>query len=253
MARSGRGVLTLRRGTTITALAVGLLAMLGFAVPAYAASGSIDHVETDGGTVKVLFSLPGVGTSVQPDLGSVAVTVNGKPLQATATMASDSKNSVRRTAILAIDTSKSMAANNKFTEAKQAADAFLAGVPADVYVGIVTFAGGVHVAEAPTLDRAASKKVVSGLTLSLGTHLYDGVRQAVTTAGTQGQGNVLVLSDGRDTSGAPETPVTTAIEKSSVKVDVVALAQSAPLTRRCCARWPTPGAAACSRPTTPAR
>jgi tight adherence protein B len=212
----------------MAALLVAVLALVGFSAPAYAAQGSIDHVETDGSTVKVLFSLPGTGQTVQPDLGSVSVTVNGKPLKATATLASDAKNAVRRTAILAIDTSKSMAADNKFTEAKQAANAFLDTVPSDVYVGIVTFAGAVKVAQAPTLDRQASKDVVNELTLSLGTHLYDGVRQAVASTGVEGQRNILVLSDGRDTSGSPEAAVTSAIEKSGVKADVVALAQSAP-------------------------
>lgn len=217
-----------RAGRSRTAaLLVATLALLGLATPAYAAQGSIDHVETDGNTVKVLFSLPGDGKTVQPELSSVSVTVDGQPLKATAAMASDAKNTVRRTAILSIDTSKSMAANNKFTEAKQAATAFLDAVPADVYVGIVTFAGAVQVAQAPTLDRQASKDVIDGLKLSLGTNLYDGVRQAVTATGKQGQRNILVLSDGRDTSGSPESAVTSAITKSGVKVDVVALAQSA--------------------------
>lgn len=221
-----------RRGHAASALAVaalsGVLAIVGLATPAFAAQGNIDHVESDGGTVKVLFSLPGGGKTIQPDLGSVIVTVNGQPLQATATMASDAKNSVRRTAILAIDTSKSMAADNKFAEAKQAANAFLDAVPSDVYVGIVTFAGAVQIAQTPSLDRQASRAVVNGLTLSLGTHLYDGVQKAVEATGSEGQRNILVLSDGRDTSSSPESAVTSAIEKSDVKVDVVALAQSAP-------------------------
>jgi tight adherence protein B len=229
MTGSRNSRLLVRLGTArLATLLVATLALLGVATPAYAAQGSIDHVENDGSTVKVLFSLPGTDKSTQPNLGSVSVTVNGQPLKATATLASDAKNAVRRTAILAIDISKSMAADNKFTEAKQAANAFLDTVPADVYVGVVTFAGGVKVAQAPTLDRQASKDVVNGLTLSLGTHLYDGVRQAVASTGTEGQRNVLVLSDGRDTSGSPESAVTSAIAKSDVKVDVVALAQSAP-------------------------
>src|SRR5690348_5435130 len=229
MARSRRWLGPTRpRLAWFVAVLTGLLTVVGLAAPAYAAQGSIDHVETDGSTVKVLFSLPGADKSAKPDLGSVLVSVNGQPLKATAAMASSAQDAVRRTAILAIDTSNSMAADNKFTEAKQAANAFLDTVPADVYVGIVTFAGHVQVAQAPTLDRQASKDVIDGLTLSLGTHLYDGVRQAVSVTGKGGQRSVLVLSDGRDTSGSPESTVTTTIEKSDVKVDVVALAQSAP-------------------------
>ena len=45
---------------------------------------------------------------------------------------------IRRTAVLAIDTSNSMA-GERFEAAKAAASTFLDTVPDDVYVGIVTF------------------------------------------------------------------------------------------------------------------
>src|SRR6478736_1706916 len=161
-----------------TVLAVGLLA-----APAYAAEGSIDHVETKGGKVQILYSLPGAGDA-SPDLKTLKVDLDGTNLDATATLASDAKNAVRRTAILAIDVSDSMAANGKFDEAKRAANIFLQSAPPDLYVGVVTFAGKVVVAQKPTLDRTATKAVVDGLQLSHGTLLYDGLLQAVSTGGT---------------------------------------------------------------------
>lgn len=202
-------------------VALGLVAS-----PAYAAEGSIDHVEKKGDKVQILYSLPGVDNGT-PDLSSLKVSLDGKPLDATATLASDAKNGVRRTAILAIDVSDSMAANGKFDEAKKAADTFLQSVPADLYVGVVTFAGNVTVAQQPTLDRTATKSVVDNLQLSHGTLLYDGLLQAVQTSGAEGQRSVIVLSDGRDTSSTALATVTPKIKKSTVKVDVVALAQSA--------------------------
>jgi tight adherence protein B len=134
--------------------------------------------------------------------------------------------------------SRSMQADGKFVEAKRAAQIFLDSAPDDLYVGIVTFAGRVTVAQPPSRDRAASAAVLKGLSLSLGTHLYDALEQAVTASGKDGQRSVIVLSDGRDTSSTKLTTVATDIKKSGVKVDVVALAQSpteqallAPLSR----------------------
>jgi tight adherence protein B len=203
-----------------------LLTML--ASPALGAEGSIDHVENAARGVQVLYSLPGKGTPA-PDLGTLHVDLDGTPLQATATLASDATtNAVKRTAILAIDVSQSMRADGKFVEAKRAAQIFLDSAPADLYVGIVTFAGTVNVAQQPSRDRTASAAVLQRLSLSLGTRLYDGLARAVAAGGKDGQRSVIVLSDGRDTSATKLSAVTAAIKKSGVKVDVVALAQSAP-------------------------
>ncbi len=115
----------------------------------------------------------------------------------------------------------------KFAAAKQSAQVFLDSVPDDLYVGIVTFAGKVSTLQKPSLDRAASHDLIDGLTLSYGTALYPGVQQAVAATGSAGPRSVVVLSDGRDTSRTPLSAVTTAIDKAGVKVDVIALAQSA--------------------------
>src|SRR6476620_4842627 len=213
-----------RRGARLGAAVVAVL-LAGLASPAFAAEGSIDHVERRDGKLQVLYSLPNVGDAT-PDLKTLSVNLDGKPVDATATLASDAKQAVRRTAILAIDVSDSMAANGKFVEAKRAAPIFLDSAPDDLYVGVVTFAGSVTVAQDPTLDRAATASVVKGLTLSRGTLLYDGVRKAVATSGTEGQRSVIVLSDGRDTGTTNLGDVAAAIKAAQVKVDVVALAQS---------------------------
>lgn len=216
--------LTGRHGVRLGVAAVVAL-LVGLAAPAFAAEGSIDHVESRDGKLQVLYSLPNVGDST-PDLGTLSVNLDGKPVDATATLASDAKQAVRRTAILAIDVSDSMAANGKFTEAKRAAQIFLDSAPDDLYVGIVTFAGSVTVAQDPTLDRNAIAAVLKRLTLSRGTLLYDGVLKAVSASGTDGQRSVIVLSDGRDTGTTALTDVAAAVKNADVKVDVVALAQS---------------------------
>ncbi|MFL6134048.1 MAG: vWA domain-containing protein, partial [Nocardioidaceae bacterium] len=208
--------------TVVASLVLGLMTL---AAPAHAAEGSIDHFETQDGKLEVLYSLP--GAEAAPDLDTLSVSLGGTRVDATAILASQVTHALRRTAVLAIDVSDSMQANNKFTEAKQAARLFLDSAPADLYIGIVTFAGTVSVVQEPSLDRAASKALVGGLTLSRGTFLYDGLAQAVDTSGREGQRSVIVLSDGRDTSTTELRSVTSQIEKKDVKVDVVALAQSA--------------------------
>ena len=195
------------------------------ASPAVAAEGSIDHVQSKDGTTQVLYSVSGDGTE-GPDLESLQVRLDGKPVDAKAVLASDATDGVRRTAVLAIDVSDSMKADGKFVEAKRAAQTFLATAPDDLYVGVVTFAGRVVVAQQPTLDRAASRTVVNGLAMSHGTLLYDGLKKAVAATGTEGQRSVIVLSDGRDTSATQRATVTAAIKRADVKVDVVALAQT---------------------------
>ncbi len=208
---------------------LGLVALLALPLalvvsPAYAADGSIDHVEPGDGSFQVLYSLPGAGAT-EPDLDTVAVSLDDTVLPAEAEPAGEAE-AVQRTTILAIDVSSSMRQDNRFEEAQQAAKTFLDAAPDDLLVGIVTFASTVEVAQEPTLDRAASAEVIDGLTLSNQTRLYDGVLEAVAASGTEGPRSLLVLSDGRDTSETPIDRVTSAIELAQVKVDVVALAQS---------------------------
>jgi tight adherence protein B len=83
------------------------------------------------------------------------------------------------------------------------------------------------VLQRPSLNRVTSRRLVKNLTLSYGTHLYDGLVTATRTSGSSGPRSVLVLSDGRDTSQTTMATATDAIKKRDVKVDVIALAQSA--------------------------
>ena len=216
-----------RRWLRRSAVLVGTLgAVSGIATPAWAAQGSIDHVQPGTEQVNVLYSIPNAASS-DPDLGTLSVTLDGTPLEANARLASDSEGAVRRTTVLAMDASLSMERGGRIEQAKLAAKAFLNTAPADLYIGIVTFAGDVVVAQKPSLDRAESETIIDGLSLSRGTRLYDGVREALRTVGTEGQRNLLVLSDGRDTSTTPLADVVTDVSTSKVKADVVSLGLSA--------------------------
>lgn len=193
---------------------------LSTSVPATAADeASIAYVQSTKQGIQLLVSVP-VGARV--DLAEVSTTIDDQPARTTATTAG-STTAVRRTTILAIDTSNSM--SERFTAAKAAANVFLDSVPDDVNVGIVSFAGEVTEELAPTLDREEARAVIAGLQLTPETQLYDGVLAAVAMAGIDGQRTALVLSDGADTGETPLTSVTNAVSASGVHLDVVSLEQ----------------------------
>jgi len=210
----------MRRLRHALAAAAATALVLAPAAPAAAADGTIAYVEGTDDGLQILVSVP---PDADLDLDEVQVTLDGQPAEASAVLA-DNDTRVRRTTILAIDTSNSMA-GARFDAAKDAALTFVDSVPDDVLVGIVNFDSAVADALAPTTDRDQAREVINSLSLSKKTRLYDGVLSALDLAGNQGQRGVLVLSDGADTSPTPITAVTGAIQESGAFVDVVALEQ----------------------------
>jgi tight adherence protein B len=210
--------------TALRALAAVAAAGLTLApAAAMAAEGSITHVETKPGTIQVLVSVP---ADADVKLDGVKVKVDDKDAKATAEPA-ESGTAVQRTAILVIDSSKSME-GDRFEAAKSAAREFITSVPDNVKVGIVAFNSDVTTALSPTTDRSAAASVLDGLELTKKTRLYDAVIQAVELAGSEGQRSLLVLSDGADNSKTPIESATTAIKDADVLADVVAIERSGP-------------------------
>ena len=200
-----------------------LTAVLLPMAPASAEDGTIAHVESTGEGLRVLVNVP-AGSEI--DLSGVEATLDGEALDAEASAAGDG-SAVERTTVLAIDTSRSMAAAGRFAAAKAAATTYLDTVPDDVAVGIVSFDDDVTVALKPTPDRAAARSVVDGLELERDTRLYDGIMASVAAAGRKGQRTVLVLSDGADTGGTANLDAVTArIAATNTLVDVVSLGQT---------------------------
>lgn len=213
-----RAIGLLARSVTAAALIV----VCGTTSAAADSDASIDHVETTSAGLRLLYSLPDTAARKDAELGSLRVTINDEPVKATASPAGEA---VRRTTILAIDVSNSMR-GQRFIRAKQAAEAFIDAAPADVLVGIVSFAGDVQTVQVPTLDRSRLQDVIDDLKLSRSTRLYDGVLEAIDTLANQGQRRLVVLSDGKDTSDTSIEDVTETITDTNTKVDIVALEQS---------------------------
>lgn len=203
-----------------------VLAAVGVPAPAHAAEGSIDHVQDSNGIMQILYSIP---AGIAPDLENVLVTFGDTELPAEAELASGATETIKRTTVLAMDVSDSMATDDRITAAKEAAEIFLESAPADLNVGLVTFAGAVTTVTQPTTDHDALNETIQGLELSRGTRLYQGVAAAVAATGKDGARSVLVLSDGADST---KTPIATALDaitssgsSNRVKVDVVAISQ----------------------------
>lgn len=201
-------------------LVVLVAALLLPAGAAWAEDGSIAHVESTSDGLRILVDVP---AGVDTDLGGVSATLDGTDLDATATTTVDG-SVVKRTTVLAIDTSRSMRDGGRFAAAKEAASTYLQTVPPDVSIGIVTFDTEVAVALEPTTDRGAAQTVVDGLALRRDTLLYDGLVAAVAAAGDIGQRTLLVMSDGADTgSNATLDDVVSAVEDNSISVHIVGL------------------------------
>jgi Ca-activated chloride channel family protein len=142
------------------------------------------------------------------------------------------------TIVLAIDTSRSMAANDvkpsRFEAANAAATTFLDTVPDAYRVGIVSFSTGASTVLTPTTDRDAAKVALGELRLGSGTAIGNAIVRSVELASTdEGQERstgekspsaVLLLSDGAQTAGGvtPDDAVKEA-RKLGIPVSTVAL------------------------------
>ena len=128
------------------------------------------------------------------DPRSVGATIGGAQTEVTVTPA----GAKPRTTMLVIDTSGSMEASG-MAIVRTAVKEFLAAVPRDVKVGVVSFASTSGVDVSPTTDRASVQRAVDGLRSRGETALYAGVQDAVKALGTAGERSIVLLSDGGDT------------------------------------------------------
>ncbi|MGB8649209.1 MAG: type II secretion system F family protein [Mycobacteriales bacterium] len=211
----------------LTAALAGLLLLLQLPSAGAAAKGRILEVTSANGTVSLLFSGVDLGAGSTVDPASVKVTVDGTALPTRASSVTAGSAPVRRTAVIAIDTSGSMA-GARLAGAKSAAGTFLDSLPTDVAVGLVTFSTTARVDVAPTSDRARVRAAVQGLAATGNTALYDAATLAARTAGASGARTVLLLSDGQDDGSRTSLPsAVAAVRSSGVLLSAVALGPGA--------------------------
>jgi Ca-activated chloride channel family protein len=85
----------------------------------------------------------------------------------------------RTTILLTVDVSLSMRVTDvkptRMKAAQEAAKAFLADLPKNIEVGLVTFAGSSQVAQAATLDRETLVAAIDGIQMQYGTAIGNGI------------------------------------------------------------------------------
>src|SRR3954470_4797854 len=216
----------------VVSRAVGGLVLLPSAALA-ASNGRIVEVTTTNGSLRIVFATSGLATGTAVEPSSVKVAIDGTSIDSKAAPVGKGATAVDRSALLVIDTSGSMIGQG-LTGAKAAAEAFLAAVPPDVRVGLVTFSDTAHVLVRPSTDRAALRRAVTALRTSGETALYDGVALGLQTLGDAGARTIVLLTDGADTRSKTKLgALLPRVQQSKVTIDAVGFrttdAQSAPL------------------------
>ena len=203
---------------TSVLVAAGSLAMVVPSAAAAAGPGdaSLSDVQvTATGVTAILTARTAGGAKIDP--ASVKATIGGVAAQVVVQPIAQE----HRVATLLIDTSGSMGAAG-MAIVVHAADAFLAAVPKDVYVGAVAFSTVPTVITAPTLNRATVRTAIAGLNAHGETSLYDGIHAALAQLGTSGDRSFILLSDGGDTRSRHTLAQTvTALSSSGVRAQVV--------------------------------
>ena len=137
------------------------------------------------------------------------------------------------TVVLAFDTSLSMEATDvtpsRIVAAREAAHRFIEVVPTGVRVGLVAFDQTARVIIPPTTSKLVLDRAIDRLSLDQGTAIGEAIYTSLdllesdVPAGEHGAGGSIVLmSDGKTTTGRPEGPAAREAERRGVKISTVA-------------------------------
>lgn len=142
----------------------------------------------------------------------------------------------RASVMLVTDTSGSMAATDvdpdRLVAAREAATSFLTQVPGKIRVGLVTFSSTSAVLQTPTTDRGAVRDALQTIQAGGGTATGDGIETALRSLNQQNQnrseadripGAIVLLSDGKATSGADPTTAARTAAAAKIPIYTVAL------------------------------
>jgi tight adherence protein B len=180
------------------------------------------------GHVKVTVALSGESWDGEKlPAGAFTATVDGRqapmakvdPLEATG----------RQVAVmLVVDTSGSMRAGDNISLARDAAVRLVNELPPGTKVGVVAFSDQPQVVQGLTADRARVRSAIASLQANGETALRDAVVQASRLLGREsGQRNLVLLSDGADTSSQASFDQTVAAVKRA-KAAIYTLGLTAP-------------------------
>ncbi len=140
----------------------------------------------------------------------------------------------RSTIVVAIDTSLSMMATDvapsRLEAAQEAAKEFVEGLPSELNVALIGFAGTAQLLVPPTQDRVMVTTAIDGLELEEATAIGDAVRLSVDVIDDQAQrteegtpdATVVMISDGETTVGLPTADAIPLAQESGVAINTIA-------------------------------
>lgn len=140
----------------------------------------------------------------------------------------------RSTIVLAIDTSLSMMATDvspsRLEAAQEAAVDFVNGLPKNLNVALIGFAGSAQLLVPPTQDHAAVTTAIKGLELKEATAIGDAVNLSVDVIENQAQrteegkpdATVVLISDGETTVGLPTADSVPIANEAGVAINTIA-------------------------------
>lgn len=197
--------------------AVIAFALLGLTGPALASvGGGVDSFVVSGKVVTVTVR----GTAIDPS--TLRVTVAGQPVATTPTLQHHEGRTAPRI-MLVVDTSGSMAGASIVAAQRAAAD-FAKRVAPTAKVGLVSFSDQPRIVTAPSTDRQAVLTGLAALRAGGNTSLYDAIAVAMVSLGSAGERQLVVLSDGSDTTSTIGLAALQArLTASGIALDAVAL------------------------------
>jgi Ca-activated chloride channel family protein len=133
--------------------------------------------------------------------------------------------------VLVNDVSRSMLATDvdpsRMEAARSAAQRFLGQLPEDALVGAVAFSEEPHTIEPPTDDKDEIEEMIQGLAADGGTATGDALAAALALVDGRGEERIpaaiVMLSDGKATTGRDPLPVARAARRLDVPIHTVAL------------------------------
>ncbi|MGJ7441411.1 type II secretion system F family protein [Aquipuribacter sp. MA13-6] len=175
------------------------------------------------------------------DLSQAAVDVafepsggDAVPLESDQTPVAESVVVPRQTAVLAVDVSGSLQ-DEGLEDVRDAVDVFLATVPPEVAVGLVTFEAPPVARVQPTTDREAVRDQLAALELANATGLHDAVVTATEMLPPDGSRRVVLLTDGEDEGpdGGPGSVASledavAAVQASGAELTAIGFREGAP-------------------------
>ncbi|GAA2529964.1 VWA domain-containing protein [Pilimelia columellifera] len=207
--------MTVRRLPALAAAAAALCALATLALTPAAAGAdgpavAVTGVQATPGAVEFFLAASALPAGVSLADATVTVHAGQTPLHSTvrAVGGAAGPDAPRRAVVLVLDTSGSMANDDRIGAARAAALDYAATAPEGVWLGLVTVSDVARAMIAPTANRPAFTAAVNGLTATGKTALYDGVEAARAmldprqTPGAAAfvERRVVVLSDGEDTA-----------------------------------------------------